>query len=103
MSQASFAHLYGPKFIPPTLEQIVEIKKSMPLEEYMRYIEVHAVPYGKIPTYAGENMKNPLSIATEVIEGVKEGMNHMFVSGAFELEGGETFEHLDVLLPVMEN
>ena len=103
VSHAAFEHLYGPKFVSVTPEQIQEIKKSMPLDEYMRYIEVHAVPYGNIPTYAGENMKHSLFIATEVVEGVKEGVNHMFVSGAFKLEGGETFEHLDVLLPVMEN
>ena len=48
------------------------------------------MPYGKVkvPTYAGENMKNSLFIAMEVVECVKEGINHLFISGAFKLEGG---------------
>lgn len=42
-------------------EQIVEInlKKHLELPVCLKYIEDHAVQYGKIQTYTGENMKNP--------------------------------------------
>ena len=44
-----------------TAEQIVEInlKKHLELPVCLKYIKDHAVQYGKIQTYTGENMKNP--------------------------------------------
>ena len=69
----------------------------------MKNMEDHFEPEGNILIHTCENMKDPDVITTEVVEGVNEGVCHMFISGAFKLDGEQAVKNFNVLPPVQDN